>query len=74
MPAPDPIREACPLPCAERHFSFKEIAGMWHVSYHTARRRFMNEPGVLKLGSGKHVLVRVPESVLLRVYRRNGAR
>jgi hypothetical protein len=60
----------------ERHFTIQEIAVMWSVSDNTARRTFCDEPGVLSFGSEERLykrgrkILRIPESVLLRVHRR----
>jgi len=66
-------------PAFPRHYSFPEIASMWRMSQNTIRRLFQDEPGVLWIGNsrmrgkrpGRHYRTgRVPEPVLLRVYRR----
>jgi Fic family protein len=61
---------------AERHYTVAEIAEMWNVSQDTVRRTFKDEPGVLVLnrrrrGTRKYDTLRVPASVLDRVYRRH---
>jgi hypothetical protein len=59
----------------EKHYTVGEIADRWHVDYSTARAMFENEPGVLRFGPGerrfkrRHVSLRVPESVMVRVHR-----
>jgi hypothetical protein len=67
---------------AARHYSFPQIAGMWGLSQNTVRCLFQDEPGVLwvassRTGRGKgsrgYKTGRVPEPVLLRVYRRISA-
>jgi len=65
----------------ERHFTIAELAEAWHVSTRQLRRWFLNEPGVVKFGTGKltknrkrtYVSLRIPESVARRVYHRNVA-
>ena len=65
---------------AEPHLKISEIAEQWNVSYDTARRLFMDEPGVLKIGEPSRLLkgrnkkykrgyamLRVPRAVFLRV-------
>ena len=46
------------MPATERHYTLREIADMWQISYQTARRMFQDEPGVLafslpRLGGGR---------------------
>jgi len=60
----------------ERHFSPRTLAELWGYSESTIRRRFQDEPGVVKIGSmgrrdGKrdYATLRIPESVARRVYR-----
>jgi hypothetical protein len=63
---------------AEKHYSVAEIAEMWGLSPSAVRRIFQNEPGVLALGEPRpkfgrrrgKVTLRIPQSVLERVYRR----
>lgn len=62
----------------ERHYSVAEIAEMWNLSLSAVRRLFQSEQGVLILGEPRpkfgrrrgKVTLRVPQSVLERVYRR----
>jgi hypothetical protein len=62
-------------PALERHYSVQEIAKMWALSFNTIKRLFQDEPGVLAFGSPEtrygrqRITLRVPESVMLRVYR-----
>jgi hypothetical protein len=65
--SPDPL---------ERHFSPETLAQIWGFDVSTVRRMFQDEPGVLKYGKsarrdGKrdYVTLRIPESVVQRVYR-----
>jgi hypothetical protein len=63
-----------PGAATERHYTPKEIGEMWMVNENTIRRIFMDEPGVLRLGTphrGKrsYFTLRVPASVLERVHR-----
>jgi hypothetical protein len=61
---------------AERHYSVQQIANLWGLSNDAIRDLFRREPGVLAIGHdggrGKRAYqtLRVPESVLQRVYRR----
>lgn len=62
---------------SERHYTVAEIASMWNLAPDTIRRLFEREPGVLVLGEmnggkGKrrYTTLRVPASVVERVYRR----
>jgi len=54
----------------ERHYSPIEVGKILNVSARTARRMFEKEPGVLRIGEGSRVTLRIPQSVLERVYRR----
>jgi predicted transcriptional regulator len=62
----------------ERHFSVAEVAELWGLSPSAVRRLFQQEPGVLALGEPRakygrrrgKVTLRIPQSVLERVYRR----
>lgn len=63
-------------PSKERHYTPKEIAELWQVDESTVRKRFIDEPGVLKLSrsiSRRHkrsyVTLRIPASVLARYHR-----
>lgn len=62
-------------PFLERHYTVQEIAAFWRLDPSTVRRIFRDEPGVLRIGkSGRrdgkrdYVVLRVPESVLRRVW------
>jgi hypothetical protein len=60
---------------SERHYTVAEVAAMWKISLDTVRRLFRNEPGVIALGNTKpqgrrrYVTLRIPQSVLEKVYR-----
>jgi hypothetical protein len=60
----------------ERHYKIGEIAELWNIDYKKCQRMFINEPGVLKetqdgtLKKKRYTVLRVPESVVLRVHRR----
>jgi hypothetical protein len=63
-------------PLRERHYSVSEIGEIWNLSRDAVRKIFKDEPGVMKIGDdgsrskrGYHTL-RIPESVMERVYRR----
>ena len=59
----------------ERFYTIREIAKAWHLSEDAVRRLFKNEPGVLVFGTAtkgskrRYTTMRIPESVLQRVYR-----
>ena len=60
----------------EQHFSVAQIAGRWGLSEDTVRRLFESEPGVLvietprsRLSRRRYRTLRIPESVIERVYR-----
>jgi hypothetical protein len=62
---------------AAQHFTVKEISAMWKLSEDAVRKIFEEEPGVLVLAEEKpnrhkrrYRTLRIPESVLERVYRR----
>jgi len=63
----------------EKHFTPADLAKAWGVSAETVRQIFRNEPDVLRVGSNgspssrKYVLLRIPESVALRVHKRLSA-
>jgi hypothetical protein len=60
----------------ERHYTIAEISAMWSLSRRTIRRILDNEPGILALGHPgnehrqRYQRLRVPESVLRRIYDR----
>jgi hypothetical protein len=60
----------------EIHFTPSQIAEKWGVSSRTVMRIFEHEIGVLRIGSPetrfkrKYYLLRIPESVAERVYKR----
>ena len=75
-----PLRPAATA--TERHYTVQEIAEQWHLDESTVRRLFQDEKGVLVIGhnrlrAGKkqYTTLRIPESVMMRVYnsRLNGA-
>jgi hypothetical protein len=67
---------APPHPALERHYSVAEVAAIWALSDRTVKRMFEDERGVLawvNKDSGKlrrYRTLRIPESVLVRVYER----
>lgn len=70
---------ALDLPAAfsERHYSVGEVGAMWRLSQDAVRRLFQDELGVLVLGDDqgsahkrRYTTLRIPESVVQRVYRR----
>jgi hypothetical protein len=63
----------------ERFFTVAEVAERLQVKDDTVRRLFLHEPGVVVIcfprkGRRLYQTVRIPESVLLRVLERLGAR
>jgi hypothetical protein len=65
----------------ETHYTVKEIAKEWRVDEETVRQAFIDEVGVLIIGDqerhdGKraYLTIRIPESVLHRVYAERTAR
>jgi hypothetical protein len=64
------------LAADEKHYTAAEIAKLWNVSVDLARNTFTGEPGVLKWQrpatktKRAYSLLRVPESILVRVHRR----
>lgn len=77
IPAPKPVLAEVPR-ATERHYSVAEIAKMLNLSPNAVRKLFQREPGVLALGEPRpkfgrrrgKVTLRIPQSVLDRVYRR----
>lgn len=74
----DPVFPRDPL---ETHYTLKQIAEKWGCDAETVRQAFIDEDGVLILGEetrndGKraYLTIRVPESVLNRVYARRTKR
>ncbi len=54
----------------ERHFTTTEIAKIWNCHRATITKIFTDYPGVLHLGgAGRGSELRIPESILLRVYK-----
>ena len=75
--APASQREA-PADCAaleERHYSVQQLADAWSLSPDFVRRLFQHEPGVTEWvrqerGKRRYRVLRIPQSVAERVYRR----
>jgi len=69
---------ADPARATERHYSVAEVAELWKLSPNAVRRLFQCEPGVLTIGEPRpkfgrrrgKVTLRIPQSILERVYRR----
>jgi AraC-like DNA-binding protein len=61
---------------AQRHYTVEEIAAAWNLSPSKVRRLFLSEPGVVlfenrgAFSKRRYRTLRVPESVVERVYRR----
>lgn len=62
----------------EQHYSVQQVAEMWGVSETTVRRLFEDQPGVVRISIPRmmrnrkqkpHVLLRIPGSVLARLYK-----
>jgi hypothetical protein len=68
------------FPFDQRHYAVEQVADMWNISRDTIRRLFAAEPGVLKIVrpgnryKRTYSTLRIPESVLNRVYRRIAVR
>jgi hypothetical protein len=63
----------------ERHFTIAELAGIWQFSKEFVRQLVQNEPGVTEWvrqvpGKRRYRVLRVPQSVAERLYRRAQAR
>lgn len=62
-------------PFAERHYTVGELAAMWNLSTEFVRQIVQYEPGVTEWvrqqpGRRRYRVLRVPQSVVERVYRR----
>jgi hypothetical protein len=62
-------------PFAERHYTVAELATMWNLSSEFVRQIVQHEPGVTEWvrqqpGRRRYRVLRVPQSVAERVYRR----
>src|SRR5687767_7149338 len=62
-------------PFAERHYTVNELASMWKLSGEFVRQLVQQEPGVTEWvrqqpGRRRYRVLRVPQSVAERVYRR----
>ena len=62
-------------PFPERHYTVGELAAMWHLSTEFVRQIVQNEPGVTEWvrqqpGRRRYRVLRVPQSVVERVYLR----
>ena len=71
-----PVQSATTTEAFEKHYSVIEIARMWSLSERTIRRIFDGEEGVVNWGHAgirrkrAYQTLRIPESVMLRVYQR----
>src|SRR5687768_12037486 len=64
-----------PQPFEERHYTVTELANMWRLSAEFVRQIVQHEPGVTEWvrqqpGRRRYRVLRVPQSVAERVYRR----
>jgi hypothetical protein len=62
-------------PFAERHYTVNELASMWRLSGEFVRQIVQHEPGVTEWvrqqpGRRRYRVLRIPQSVAERVYRR----
>jgi hypothetical protein len=62
-------------PFAERHYTVNELASIWHLSGEFVRQLIQHEPGVTEWvrqqpGRRRYRVLRIPQSVAERVYRR----
>jgi hypothetical protein len=67
------------MPFAERHYTVAEFAEMWKFSNEFVRRLVAQEPGVTEWvtqepGRRRYRVLRIPESVVERLYNRATAR
>jgi transcriptional regulator GlxA family with amidase domain len=71
-----PVQSETATEAFERHYSVLELAEMWSLSERTIRRMFEGEEGVVNWAraAGRYKrhyqTLRIPESVMLRVYQR----
>lgn len=71
-----PVQSETTTEAFERHFSVLELAEMWSLSERTIRRMFEGEEGVVNWAHAEsrrkrhYQTLRIPESVMLRVYQR----
>lgn len=61
-------------PFAERHYTVKELAALWRLSGEFVRQLVQHEPGVTewvrqRQGRRRYRVLRVPQTVVERVYR-----
>lgn len=65
---------------SEKHFSVAQVAELWGLSADSIIRLFDGEEGVLRLGKPeslhkrRRIILRIPESVLARVYREHSTK
>ena len=70
-----PVQYSTPDPL-ERHYTVLEVAALWALSDRTVRCIFEGEPGVVRWShpetrrKRRYETLRIPESVLKRVYQR----
>jgi hypothetical protein len=69
-----PDQLAAPASVLERLLTPQQVAEAWQLDESTVRKIFQDEIGVLKLANPKHgkrsyVTLRIPQSVVERVYR-----
>ena len=57
----------------EKHYRVAELARLWGIGRETARKLFLNEPGVIRIRLGrkhKNTVLSIPASVAARVHNR----
>ena len=65
----------------EKHYTVDELAAMWGLSDDTVRKLFINQPGVMKIGSPSRLVgrgkyrrryytLRIPESIAVSVHKK----
>lgn len=64
-----------PESVAERHYTISEVAALWNLSPEFVRQLIRNEPGVTEWvrqspNKRRYRVLRIPESVVHRIYRR----
>ena len=69
------LRGECDNAFEERHFTIAEVAAMWNLSDEFVRQLVRDEPGVTewvrqKPGRRRYRVLRIPRTVLDRLYKR----
>lgn len=53
----------------ERHFTIAELAELWNVSHDYVTDLFLDEPGIIRSPRRRSGAIRIPASVVERVYK-----